>query len=73
MLVRFIFSEPQQELLDFFFFSFFLWPHLWHTDVLGPAIESQPQMQSTWQPAAKAMLDPLTHCAGLGIEPVPLQ
>ena len=41
----------------------YLCPHLWHMEVPMPGTKSEPQL---W-PA----LNPLTHCAGPGIEPAP--
>ena len=41
-------------------------------EVPGPWIESELQLQPML-PLWQSMLDPLTHCNGLGIEPTPLQ
>ena len=49
----------------FYLLLFFLWPHPWHMEVPGPGIEPEPQLSLT--------PDTLTHCTGLGIEPVPPQ
>ena len=48
----------------------FLWLRLQHMEIPGPGIESEPQRDLY---AVAVMQDSLTHCAGLGIELVPLQ
>ena len=49
----------------FFFFFFFEWLHPQHTEILG---------NRDWIPAAAVtMPGPLTHCAELGMEPMPPQ
>ena len=53
------------------FFSFFLfWLCPWHMEVPGPGIESEPQL---WPTPPVAMIDPLIHCPGMRIEPMPPQ
>ena len=47
------------RILSVFFFFFLATP--WHMEFLG---------QGQIQAIAEAIPDPLTHCAGLGIEPV---
>ena len=59
----------QNHSLKFFFnfiFTFmFLWSHLWHMEV--------PSARDQIQATAPIMTDPLTRCAGPGIESVPPQ
>ena len=50
-----------------------LWPYPQHKEDPGLDIESKLQLGPTAQVTAAAILDPLTHCAGPGIEPMPLQ
>ena len=40
-------------------------------EVPGPGIESEPQLQPMLQ--LQQLSDPLTHCNGPGIQPIPLQ
>ena len=51
-----------------FFLFFLIISTLRPMEVPGPGIESKPVTYA----AAVAVLDPLTHCPGLGIEPTPL-
>ena len=51
-------------------FSFLFWLHLWHMDVLGPGIKSEPPL---WPEPQPSKTGPLTHSAGPGIEHIPLQ
>ena len=53
-----------------FIFYFILWLHLWH---MPPIARDWIWATALTCAASVAMLDPLTHFTGLGIEPVPPQ
>ena len=69
-LASFHFSFPFVclPLFFFFFFFFWLWLHPWHVKVPGARIDPSCSFNLH---SAVAMLDPLTHCARPGIEPLP--
>ena len=59
------------NLILFFFFFFPLSPFLaapWHMEFPGQG--SDPSHKSVTYTRPEAMLDPLIHCAGLGIKPI---
>ena len=49
--------DSTQLMKGFFFFPFFLWPHLWHMEVLGLGVKSELQLLA-YVARAMAMLDP---------------
>ena len=53
---------------SFFFFSFMAAPMACGSSQARDQIQATAAIYTT----ARATLDPLTHCAGLGIEPMPL-